>query len=37
MADTGPIAKGLEPVEESLTGIRKLLAVPTADHMGKSI
>jgi hypothetical protein len=37
MADTAPIAKALEPVEESLTGIRKLLAVPTADHMGKSI
>jgi hypothetical protein len=36
-ADTAPIAKTLESVEKSLTGIRKLLAVPTEDHMGKRI
>jgi hypothetical protein len=37
MADTAPIAIKLESVEESLTGIRKLLAVPSADHMGRPI
>jgi hypothetical protein len=36
-ADSASLAKALESVEESLTGISKLLAVPTADHMGKSI